>query len=844
MNYIIAPFYIHNALKKYYMEQDNKEYLINYTFIDPHQFINSYIKEIKEPNYIQLNNTLKELNLVFFKDYIYSYKFIKYYFNKLKNLTKYNVDINLLDTSTIYNKEIKSILLAFNKYDFNEKYYSNIKDELNKLDFSNYIIYDTKPDIFTNEIYNILLNNNATLFKDKDTINNLYIHKALNSRTEIESIAQMIIDNNIYAKDINLVCPNSYNVLVKQIFDRYNIPIYFNNYRVNSNINKNYVLLVKYLMNNTNTNLINAIKSNAFNISNTNKYIIKYLELLDNNIILDNEFNYYKNLDNINLSLINDLRRIEEEAEIYRQLILEQINIIELDDLNIESILQKVITYYDNNDNKKIINKIVKTIESNAPFDNDQIDIILDLINDLNVNYQNEYTNSVTITDINNPILKNEYTFVLGLNQSNYPGFTSESGYINEKYLSESNYPSEKTRFNNHMNRLKWLLNNSNNIYLSYSITGFDGSNEELSFYIEELFKDNIKFYPIKHNEITNRKLKYNINHDLIREKLLDNNVISTNVYKLETFYSCQCAFFLKYIIKLKEPINIYDYKISLGTLNHKISELYVSNNFKLSDKEIIDLNNELFDTLKILFPKLIKRIDILKERNLNNIKLNLEQMKINNERSLFKPLAFEHQIKHTYNTDKCDVLIDGRIDRIDQYDNKIAIIDYKSSSKTINNESVNSCKSLQLPIYLDAYTKIENKVPNACLYYEFNFENIKLDDYKLQRGKFLSENLKLNSNNLNKQLVGLIMNTPKDIDDSKRNSSALIEFNQEELNKMFNDFSTNILNGSFEIDPKVESCKNCNFKRICNFNGFKLNYKEKFKILYDKNKGEANDNK
>ena len=838
---VIAPFYLHKSLKNYYMKKNNQNFLIGYTFIDPHNFINSFIKQIKEPNYIELNNSLKSLNLSFFKDYINSYKFIDYYFNKLKNLIIYNVSLDTLDTSTIYYQEIKRILLEFNKYDLYEKHYHDVLKIINNMDFSNYIIYDTKSDIFLNNIYQILLKNNATLFNDVICNNELFLHKSLNSRTEIESIAQLIIDRDINASAINIVCPNSYHSLLKQVFNRYNIPIEFYNYRIKSDIAKNFVLLVRYFQVNNNNNLYNAILHNSFNINESNKFIIKYLNLLPNDIDIYKEFNYYKNLKDNDLDLLIKLRKIENKAESYRKEIINILDCINVDNHNIETLLQSIINYFCTVYNKNIINKIVSVIEKNSPFSDEQLNIILEIIYDMNISYKNKYTNSVTITDINHPILNNDYCFILGLNQNNYPGFSSETGYINENYLINTNYPKEKVRYANHMNKLNWLFNNANYIYMSYSMIDFDGSIEELSFYIESMMTGTINFYPLKQNDITLRKNNFKLSQECTNEACLNNNQINTTVYKLENFFSCQTSYLLKDILNLKKE-DLYNFNKFLGNLNHQICEEYVNNNFTITNDYIKQLNDELFNKLKLLHPCLKNKLNILQLRNFNNILININELKNIDKRSNYKPFKLEHNIRRIYKTNIVDIVVNGRVDRIDKYNNKISIIDYKSSDHSINQNSVNSCMHLQLPIYLDAYTFNNNLIPNSCMYFSFDFENTYLNDYTLEKGLVHETNNDLHKNDINKKLQGLIFDNHKDIDINSKNFSKIFTFNKEGINNMLEEFSSTVLKGIFISNPKEKSCDFCPYIRICNFNGSKSNFNSKFEIITE-NKGDNGDN-
>jgi ATP-dependent helicase/nuclease subunit B len=191
-------------------------------------------------------------------------------------------------------------------------------------------------------------------------------------------------------------------------------------------------------------------------------------------------------------------------------------------------------------------------------------------------------------------------------------------------------------------------------------------------------------------------------------------------------------------------------------------------------------------------------------------------------------------------------VEITGKIDRIDiaktVEDKYIRIIDYKSSVKNIELNSVYAGLQLQLLTYLDAACKEEDVLPAGVLYFNLidpiikSSKNMSEEDIENEiRKKFKMQGLILADINIvkmmdNKLEKGASTIVPayigKDGDLSQTKTSGVsrkqFEYLQKYMNKIIKQISEEIMSGNIDIHPyykkKKTPCDYCKYKAICGF--------------------------
>ena len=188
-----------------------------------------------------------------------------------------------------------------------------------------------------------------------------------------------------------------------------------------------------------------------------------------------------------------------------------------------------------------------------------------------------------------------------------------------------------------------------------------------------------------------------------------------------------------------------------------------------------------------------------------------------------------------------------------------LRIIDYKSSIKDIDLNSVAYGIQLQLLTYLDAIIKEEDAKPAGVLYFSliepiinsdkkktseeleeeirkrFKMKGIVLADVKVV--KMMDKNLESGYSEMLPVYIG------KDDEISPKSSSCAtneqFEILQKYITKLIKDISKDILNGNIDIKPyykdKKTPCEYCEYKGICQFDKNKLDNEYSYVPNYGK---------
>ena len=198
-----------------------------------------------------------------------------------------------------------------------------------------------------------------------------------------------------------------------------------------------------------------------------------------------------------------------------------------------------------------------------------------------------------------------------------------------------------------------------------------------------------------------------------------------TSVSQLEKYFDCPYLFFATYGLRLKENKNAKLSSLDVGTVIHRVAELFIY--------EVEKLENATDDEVDCVVEKLLQvAIDemlIVAEKNQAILGLMLVECK-----KLCKHILFEQKnssFKHKKSEWKFDgenaiclnlengqtVSIEGKIDRIDEFGNYIRIIDYKTGKVDSDFSAIYYGTKIQLISYVSAVTKLGNKQVAGVFY-------------------------------------------------------------------------------------------------------------------------------
>ena len=323
------------------------------------------------------------------------------------------------------------------------------------------------------------------------------------------------------------------------------------------------------------------------------------------------------------------------------------------------------------------------------------------------------------------------------------------------------------------------------------------------------------------------------------KKLLLPNSTVS--VTKIETYFKCPYMYFLENGIKLKEKNNGEIKSFDLGNIVHEVLENFVKANLlveSLSDIEVARIARKIFsETISNAnysgyLNDNASRFAIYRlEKEIINSCIGIKNQVKN---SSFKPWAQEWEFGFTdskarpmvIKTKSGEIRLNGKIDRIDCFENFFIIIDYKSGNKvSFSEKEVYSGEKLQLLVYVKAVL-LEVKKEVAGFYYlstrekfsterqEMTLEGRTLQDENvickidLEANKNKkSDLLKIKNKNENLKLDVAELVTKEEID-------ALLAYADLMIKTAVNSIAAGII---YDL-PKTDVCKYCRYGAICDF--------------------------
>ncbi len=357
------------------------------------------------------------------------------------------------------------------------------------------------------------------------------------------------------------------------------------------------------------------------------------------------------------------------------------------------------------------------------------------------------------------------------------------------------------------------------------------------------------------------------IPQNYISKKLMD--ILWQEVYgkgsvsKLEKFTACPFAFYMNYVLKAEERDLFQLKNTEIGTLSHKIMEEFSKHiksenmDWSCADKNYTDsfIDKHIGEFVKELDSDIFEsnRNAAILDKIISSAKLslwaNVEQIKAGR----FKPESFEISFGRADSEipaieieveDNKILKLNGVIDRVDKMladDGKVyvKIVDYKSSSKSLDINKIYNGLQLQLVLYMNTLITDKNTEAGGMFYFKVsepelindgdNKNELSYEDFILNRmalngmyDESVTENLD------SAKIEVLVRRKPVEIlrDISLSDSTVL---DKEEMNNLL-DYSRDIVKnigkemakGNIEISPyqygNENSCNFCPYGTVCDF--------------------------
>lgn len=552
--------------------------------------------------------------------------------------------------------------------DLNIKFYSN---EYNQKSLEVLDILNEKIEL--NYEYNISLTNKKIIQKTKmqSKVKSLEI-KGFNSRINqiayIKASITKAIENCVNPSSIALVLPDESFASWLQLFDNEQ---YFN-YAMGRNI-KNYRLYqVAYAINSyLNEDEIKHI-SNLEYLKIEKNAIDKTIKLLWNKISTKENFEL----------ITNYIKQNEDNEEILEKY---------------DEILYKLNILLFSNENNILVKDLYK--------------IFLQKISKITLDDVN--SGKITVLGLlETRAVSFDTIIICDFNENFIPKRSIKDKFLSTKIKSMANLPTSQDRESLQKYYYKRLIDSSSNVFISY----VNSDTNQISRFANELFTNDIN-----HNRNDNiyKHILYN-NHNIthfeeeIIEKI-DLTKFEWSATSLKVFLDCKRKFYLQYILKINEhTISLKPKAFELGSIVHSILEKYYQNTSYDLNYEIIE---NLFMEYRSSNPFLALDLEIWKKKLYDFYiydKQRLENRKI---------IELEKNFNITFD----DIKIKGVIDRVDFFEDRYEVIDYKTSSslKVDTLKNYEKSNDFQLEFYYLAMSEIY-KTDKVDAYY-YDLANTKL---------------------------------------------------------------------------------------------------------------------
>ena len=404
----------------------------------------------------------------------------------------------------------------------------------------------------------------------------------------------------------------------------------------------------------------------------------------------------------------------------------------------------------------KVINKLINYYSKHSDIDKiETLYAIYKQVIDLaEVSFEGEPLKGLQIMGVlESRVLDFETVIVTSMNEGKFPAGKSMNSFIPYDVKRELGLPTYKEKDAIYTYHFYHLLQRAKNIYLLYNTEndGLDGG--EKSRFITQLEVEKQPKHNLSH-EIYNAVLPEIAHKPMVIPK--------SKSVMLRLKEICETGFSPSALTSyIRNPIDFYFQKIlriqkveeveenialnTLGTIIHKslealfrplidkvLLEIDIENCYKLLDEEVLKQFKEVYKEGEIKKGRNLLAFEVAKRNVSNFLKLELESVK---NGDCIKILALEKTLERTLKHPSLPfpVLIKGNVDRIEERNGIIRIIDYKTGKVESRNVTLKSWNGL--------INEIKNDKIIQVLAYAFMFENN--SDKLIEAGIISFKNLK-----------------------------------------------------------------------------------------------------
>lgn len=803
-------------------------------------------------------------------------------------------DKNSLDMIKIIakNTDELNIVLAYEDdeiHSISKMTMNYLQKELEKI---NIIELNTSDEKFTDFSKNLILNIDTKVPKD------IRLLKSVDMYSEVEYIALDILkklekDEKLKPDDFRIVIGSEdYGYIIESVFSRMNIDFFTDARKliVNNKIIKTIISIFNiYVYGFNSDDVISFLKGYALiddwdTVDAFEKYVF------ENGIEKNKFLKKFKdeNMEQVRIAYLEEIIRFRKKVagkKTPKEFSLIMIELLEKLDFK-KTIITRIDSISEELSNVlvQVYNKVIEIFEQLYLVSTDDkislfkyLEYFKSALRDVSVGVVPPINGCVVIASVSRSVHDRcKYLYVLGLNEGSLPKDYKDNDLLKEEekeLISSMGYNVLSSNYNRNLldvlDEYTMFSFCTDAITFSYSGVDLKGSSlvesryatylEEngvsiVDFRINDNYLDSLYYldYDIKYRYLVDKiknggEYKFKgVNESFLNDVIKslnedaepitikkDNNIIVTSVSRLELYNRCPFSYFIRYDLASNEFVDYsIDSKIK-GIFIHEVLEKFFKRNLYIReniDVEVENIINEisLQDEYGIFNSTYRNKYELSKvKQTLQFIVSNIvDKMKS----SEFKPSVFEQNIRIEEN----EYILNGFIDRIDVFNDYFSIIDYKSGNKKLDFFDVYYGLNMQLPLYADAYAKLNNLKPAGMFYLQVkNYFSTELDDreqlVKLN-GLFigdenlakkydakLEEDLKSNYIDVRLKKTGEFYSNSKVL--SREIAKKLIEkakSNALDTVKKIKDGDVSISPVEVDGSSELNVCKYCNYKSIC----------------------------
>ena len=720
---ILADSYLHSNIRMQLLE--HKESISNVSILSLTVYLDSLCFKRSEGLYYRYYQALSKLELVYFKKVALTGDFIDEVLFFIKNMKRYDIDVTTLPQEDTYQRELKKIVETLCQIPLTIDFHKQALK--NKTDFSNVYIIDYMSDLYKEDLYKEMMTKGAQKIGKKELTPQNEFYYTLNKREEVEAMARYIIDYNIPVEKTKLTLLNSeYEGFVEQVFARYRIPYYVVTSTTKSRLIFKYNALIQYYQNPSVESLVKVIEEEVFYHANMSEFL-QYIKIFEKNIqddfnhveLADVSFDVVSKMDYKRLcALETRARKVRDEIsdELLHLLTLNKVDaLFYIDEIIRERHLFKSI------DDVKGVRQIRSAIKEAIPYlDEVPLELLQHVIMSIQI-AKKATASGVAITSLQQPLGNYMYHFILGASSDNYPVFKSLDGLFSESYVRLFAYPTIERRFALYEYNLNQNLVSSNKLIVFYATSNFAGKEKEASLEIETFMAQKPKQYRLPFTTKV-----YEINTQLQKkygkQLFYPEGIFRGSISAYEMYSNCPFKYFIRHGLKVPEVENYEFESRRAGTLMHYILEVFVQKYGKVYANQSIDevrvlLKQKIKEILR-LYPNLKQEMLVVEKRVLFAIEKNMQILKMMETDSILVPTKTEERFDYMIPLQEEELHLHGYIDRLNENNDFLSIIDYKSSVKKLKEEEVFSALKLQLLTYLVVAARTLHKRPIGAYYY------------------------------------------------------------------------------------------------------------------------------